>query len=354
MEPIDILTKQRDFFNTQQTKVPSYRKKSLQRLAKVVKQHESEIYKVLDKDLGKPKFESYITEYLMIVKEIKTMVGNLERWSLPERQKSSVLNFPSKDYLIPEPYGCTLHISPWNYPFQLSLATLVGAVAAGNTVVLKPSEHAPATSALLAKIITLSFEPEHVSVVEGDASAATALLDLRWDHIFFTGSTHVGKIIAKAAAKHLTPTILELGGKNPCIVDATAPIKLSAKRIVWGKYLNCGQTCIAPDYLLVEESIKEQLIKAIVTEITQAFGENPEDSSSYGRIAHQKHFNRMRSLIQDSPLIYGGQYNTETRYFCPTVLEVKDQNHPCMKDEIFGPILPILTYKKESEIDSII
>ena len=350
----EIHKNQRAFFKTQQTKNVSYRKDSLKRFQSVLKAEEKSIADALFQDLGKAEFEAYLTEYFVVMGELKTMIKNLEKWSQPRRVKSSALNFPSKDYLLPEPYGVCLQISPWNYPFQLSLATLIGAVAAGNTVVLKPSEHAPKTADLLAKLIAKAFDAQHVTVVNGDASAAKELLDLRWNHIIFTGSTSIGKIIAKAAAEHLTPTILELGGKNPCIIDASAPIQLTAKRIVWGKYVNCGQTCIAPDYLLVDESIKAPLLKALVEEIKSAYGEDASASHSYGRIAHQKHFDRIVNLIKGSELVYGGDSDSKSRYLGPTILEVKDTKHPTMAEEIFGPILPVLTYSNESELEPII
>ena len=342
------------FFKSQQTKNVAYRKDSLKRFQSVLKKEEKSITAALFNDLGKAEFEAYLTEYFVVMGELKVMIQNLEKWSQARRIKSSALNFPSKDYLLPEPFGVCLQISPWNYPFQLSLATLIGAVAAGNTVVLKPSEHAPKTANLLAELIAQAFDPQHVTVVNGDASAAKELLDLRWDHIIFTGSTHIGKIIAKAAAEHLTPTILELGGKNPCIVDASAPIQLTAKRIVWGKYVNCGQTCIAPDYLLVEESVKTPLLKALVEEIKKAYGEDASTAHSYGRIAHQRHFDRLVDLIKGSELVYGGDHDDKTRYFGPTLLEVQDTQHPTMAEEIFGPILPVLTYSNDNELEPII
>ena len=345
---------QRDFFKTQQTKNIQFREASLKRFLSVLKEEEEAILSALKSDLGKPDFEAYLSEYNVVVTEVKMMLKKLAYWSLPKRVKSSFLNFPSKDYLIPEPYGCLLQISPWNYPFQLSLTSLVGAVAAGNTVVLKPSEHAPKTASLLADIIAKSFSREHVAVVKGSVEEATDLLTLRWDHIMFTGSTHVGKIIAKAAAEHLTPTVLELGGKNPCIVDASAPIKLAAKRIVWGKFINCGQTCIAPDYILVDQRVKAKFIDSLKKEIENAYGSDPSQSNSYGRIAYDKHFDRLRSLIDNTPLIVGGENNASDNYFAPTLLETDDLSHPIMKEEIFGPILPILSYKKEEEIHSII
>ncbi len=350
----EIHKNQQAFFKTQQSKNVSYRKDSLKRFQRVLKQEEKVITDALFQDLGKAEFEAYLTEYYVVMAELKTMINHLELWSKPKRVKSSVLNFPSKDYLIPEPFGNLLQISPWNYPFQLSLATVVGAVAAGNTVVLKPSEQAPKTAALLAELIAKAFDPNHVTVVNGGVNVAKELLDLRWDHITFTGSTAIGKIIARAAAEHLTPTILELGGKNPCVVDATAPIQLTAKRIVWGKFVNCGQTCIAPDYLLVDSSIKDQLLTAITKEIKAAYGADAAQSKSYGRIAHQKHFDRMCNLIDENTIVYGGNHDAEKLYFEPTVLAVESLDHPSMQEEIFGPILPVISYNKEEEIHRII
>lgn len=343
-----------DFFNTQQTKNTTFRIQALKQFQSLLKLEEENINQALFEDLGKSKFEAYLTEYYVVMNELKIMIKNLTAWSKPKRIKASPLNFPSKDYILPEPYGCCLQISPWNYPFQLSIASLIGAVAAGNTVVLKPSELAPKTAALLSDIIAKGFDPKHVTVVNGDAKTAQALLAMRWDHIMFTGSTSVGKIIAKAAAEHLTPTLLELGGKNPCIVDESAPIQLSAKRIIWGKFINCGQTCIAPDYLLVNKKIKDQLLEAMVVEIKNAYGENAAISESYGKIAHLKHFDRMLHMIKDSELVYGGDHHRESRYFGPTLLQVENNSHPTMENEIFGPILPVLSYADEQEIDALI
>lgn len=350
----EILEKQRNFYHSQKTKDPKFRSNSLKQFLEHLTEFEPQVSKALHEDLGKSNFESFLTEFNVIKGETKKMIHSLESWSKPKRVKASLLNFPSKDYLIPEPYGCCLQISPWNYPFQLSLATLIGAVAAGNTVVLKPSEYAPNTSKLLAELISKSFTPEHVTVIEGAADTAKALLNERWDHITFTGSTMIGKIVAKAAAEHLTPTLLELGGKNPCIIDGSAPIEVTAKRIVWGKYLNCGQTCIAPDYLLVNEKVKESLVAALKKEIQAAYGDNPEISPSYGRIAHSKHFNRLVMLMEGSNLLHGGKTNAKTLYIEPTLLEVKDTEHPTMKDEIFGPILPVISYTDEKEIERIV
>ena len=268
---VDLIhKKQAVFFSSQITLSSAFRIKKLKKLLKTIVQKEKEIHQALFKDLRKSSFESMTSETIFVENEIRKMIRLLPSWNRPQRVQSSLLNFPSRDYIIPEPYGKTLLISPWNYPFQLAITPLVGAVAAGNTVVLKPSEFAPNTAKIINEIIAEVFEPEHVTVLEGNVLMATALLKKRWDYIFFTGSTAIGKIIAKAAAEHLTPTTLELGGKSPCIVDASAPIKMTAKRIVWGKFLNCGQTCIAPDFLLVDKKIKAELTQQIIKEIQKA------------------------------------------------------------------------------------
>ena len=261
-KPIDILyKKQKIFFDSQVTIPNAFRIKKLKALRKEINRREQDIYSALNKDLGKSEFESMTSEIVLVEKEITKMIKMLPLWNRPHRAKSSLVNFPSKDYLIPEPYGNTLIISPWNYPFQLAVTPLVGAIAAGNTVVLKPSEFAPYTSELIKEIIEKVFDEGHVAVLEGDGSVASDLLQKKWDYIMFTGSTSIGKIVAKAAAEHLTPTTLELGGKSPCVIDKTPPIGITAKRLVWGKFLNCGQTCIAPDYIIVHEDIKEKLIQ---------------------------------------------------------------------------------------------
>ena len=284
-----LIQNQKSFFESQITKSIDFRKKSLKKLLINIEKYENEIYDCLKNDLNKHKFESFVSEVYLVKKEIKYFIKNISSWSKTKKVKSSILNFYSKDYLTPEPYGLTLHISPWNYPFQLSLNSLIGAVGAGNTVVLKPSENSPHTSKLIKKIINESFNQEHVEVILGNKEVASELLEYKWDYIFFTGSTEIGKIVASKAANKLTPYTLELGGKNPCIVDETVPIGMTAKRIVWGKFLNCGQTCIAPDFIVANKLILEKLIEKIKYEIEISFGKNPQNSSSYGRIINEKH-----------------------------------------------------------------
>ena len=350
----NLYQKQKVFFDSQTTLPNAFRIKKLKALQKELGKREKDIYKALKNDLSKSGFESMASETVLVEKEIAKMIKMLPLWNRPHRAKSSLINFPSKDYIVPEPYGKTLIISPWNYPFQLSVTPLVGAVAAGNTVVLKPSEFAPHTASIIHSIIEAVFDEEHVAVVEGDASTATTLLKKQWDYIMFTGSTVVGKIVAKAAAEYLTPTTLELGGKSPCIVDETAPVSITAKRLVWGKFLNCGQTCIAPDYLLVHENIKDQLIQELILHIEKSFGKNQQDSTDYGRIVHQKHFNKLKKSLQNQKLVYGGQMDEKKLFFGPTLIENPPLESELMQEEIFGPILPITGYKEEEDIHNIL
>ena len=350
----NLYQKQKVFFDSQITLPNAFRIKKLKALQKELGKREKDIYEALKNDLSKSGFESMASETVLVEKEIAKMIKMLPLWNRPHRAKSSLINFPSKDYIVPEPYGKTLIISPWNYPFQLSVTPLVGAVAAGNTVVLKPSEFAPHTASIIHSIIEAVFDEEHVAVVEGDASTATTLLKKQWDYIMFTGSTVVGKIVAKAAAEYLTPTTLELGGKSPCIVDETAPVSITAKRLVWGKFLNCGQTCIAPDYLLVHENIKDKLIQEIILYIEKSFGKNQQDSTDYGRIVHQKHFNKLKKSLQNQKLVYGGQMDEKKLFFGPTLIENPPLESELMQEEIFGPILPITVYKEEEDIHNIL
>tara|TARA_B100001287_G_C22666640_1_gene523150 strand:+ start:609 stop:2000 length:1392 start_codon:yes stop_codon:yes gene_type:complete len=350
----NLYQKQKVFFDSQITLPNAFRIKKLKALQKELSKREKDIYEALKNDLSKSGFESMASETVLVEKEIAKMIKMLPLWNRPHRAKSSLINFPSKDYILPEPYGKTLIISPWNYPFQLSVTPLVGAVAAGNTVVLKPSEFAPHTASIIHSIIEAVFDEEHVAVAEGDASTATTLLKKQWDYIMFTGSTVVGKIVAKAAAEYLTPTTLELGGKSPCIVDETAPVSITAKRLVWGKFLNCGQTCIAPDYLLVHENIKDKLIQEIILHIEKSFGKNQQDSTDYGRIVHQKHFNKLKKSLQNQKLVYGGQMDEKKLFFGPTLIENPPLESELMQEEIFGPILPITGYKEEEDIHNIL
>jgi len=332
----------------------NFRKESLIKLLNAVIIHENEIIQALYDDFKKPAFEAVLTETSYVISELKYTIKNLKKWSKPRRVFPSLLNFPSKDYIYKEPYGKVLIIAPWNYPYQLALCPLIAAVAAGNQVVVKPSELTPKTSKIIAKIIAKVFDKNHVEVIEGGVEVSEQLLSKRWDYIFFTGSIAVGKIVAKAAAKNLTPVTLELGGKNPCIIDETANLKLAAKRIVWGKFMNAGQTCIAPDYILIQKDMKSHFVTFLKDEITKAYGENPSESPDFARIVNTKNCERLMNMIEKDKVIFGGQSNIKNCYVSPTLIEENSLDSQVMKAEIFGPILPILTYENETEIEAII
>ena len=349
-----IVNSQKDFFKTGKTKTITYRKQLLKQLQSELINQEDLIVKALYDDFKKPEFESVITETAIVLQDLKRTINNINKWAKPKRVFPSLLNFPSSDYLYSEPYGTVLIIAPWNYPYQLALAPLIGAVAAGNTVVLKPSELTPNTSALLTKIIKNVFPPEFVIVVEGGVDTSTKLLNQVWDYIFFTGSVSVGKIVAKAAAPNLTPITLELGGKNPCIIDKTANIKLTVKRIVWGKFLNAGQTCIAPDYILIDASIKNKFYEVLKDELITIYSKNPEKSSDFTRIINKKNFNRLSEMLTNENCVIGGQTNAEDLYISPTIIDEPSLNSKVMEDEIFGPILPVISFKNLNEINNII
>ena len=281
-------------------------------------------------------------------------VRKLKKWSKKKKVKGSIFNWPSSNYLIPEPYGQVLIITPWNYPFQLSLTPLIGAVGSGNTVIIKPSELAPNTSSVLNELICNVFPQNLVSVVEGDAETAKYLLDKKWDYILFTGSTKIGKIVAEKAAKHLTPTTLELGGKSPCIVDSNVDIDKTAKRIVSGKFVNCGQTCIAPDYVLVNNHVKSELISMLKKNIISTFGNIPYDSNSYGRIINKVNLLRLKENLNNQNIEFGGKIDENNLYVEPTLVIDPDINSEIMREEIFGPILPIISYENENDLNKIL
>lgn len=332
----------------------AFRKSTLVKLLHNIVLHENDIVEALYKDFKKPAFEAVLTETSYVIGDLKATIDNIYSWSKPKKIFPSLLNFPSKDYIYTEPYGKVLIIAPWNYPFQLALCPLIAAVAAGNSVVLKPSELTPNTASIISKIIRETFDVKHVVAILGDATVANDLLKKRWDYIFFTGSVAVGKIVAKAAAENLTPITLELGGKNPCIVDETANLALAAKRIVWGKFINAGQTCIAPDYILVKSQVKSKLINFLKEEITKAYGENPELSPDFARIINKKNWTRLFEMIDTTKVVFGGFLDIENLYIAPTLIAENDSNSILMQEEIFGPLLPILTYDNYGDIDKII
>ena len=332
----------------------NFRKETLTKLLNEIILHENEIVDALYLDFKKPAFEAVLSETNYVITELKDTIKNLEKWSKPKRVFPSLLNFPSKDYIYKEPYGKVLIISPWNYPFQLALCPLISAFAAGNQVVLKPSELTPKTSEIIKKIISTVFDNQNVKVMQGGIEIAQKLLSQRWDYIFFTGSVAVGKIVAKAAAENLTPVTLELGGKSPCIIDETDNMKLAAKGIVWGKFINAGQTCIAPDYILIQKDMKSHFVDYLKEEITKAYGENPKKSPDFARIINTKNWQRLDEMIDPEKVILGGQTDIDNCYISPTLIEESSLETKLMKEEIFGPILPILTYEKDNEIDAVL
>ncbi len=354
MNIAQIIQKQKDYFKTQRTKNISFRKKSLQNLKSEIQKREADIIDALYKDFKKSEFESYALEIGIILAELDLVIKKINAWSKPKTVLPTLINFPSWSKIYKDPYGSVLVIAPWNYPFQLAFSPLIGAVAAGNTAVLKPSELTPATSRIVSQIIENVFDQNHVCSIEGDVSVSQKLLEQRWDYIFFTGSVGVGKIVAKAAANFLTPTTLELGGKSPCIIDETANLKIAARRVVWGKFINGGQTCIAPDYLLIHKKVKEEFLKNFEQEIENFYGSNPQNSKDFPRIINTRNFNRLKSMLENENILIGGKLDANDLYIAPTLVNDSSLDSKVMKDEIFGPILPVLTYGSEDEIDPII
>ncbi|SOU87506.1 aldehyde dehydrogenase [Tenacibaculum dicentrarchi] len=354
MDISELVQAQKKIFSTQQTKDISFRKNALKKLQKELIKRENDIIKALYDDFKKSTYEAVMTETALVLAELKMTIKNLNDWSKPKRVLPTLLNFPSSAKIYKEPYGTTLIIAPWNYPHQLAFAPLIGAVAAGNTVVLKPSELTPNVSKITQEIISAVFDKNHVTVIQGGVAVSQKLLAERWDYIFFTGSVPVGKIVAKAAAEHLTPITLELGGKSPCIIDQTANIPLAAKRLVWGKFINAGQTCIAPDYLLIHQSVKEDFIKHFKQEIINTYTENPQNSTDFPRIVNTRNFDRLALLLKDENCLIGGQINRQEKYIAPTLIDQPSLDSEVMKEEIFGPIFPLISYEKETDLDAII
>lgn len=346
----NILEKQKEFFKSGKTLDIKFRIEYLKKLKKAIKNNELAIFEALRRDLGKSETEAYMCEVGLSLDEISYMIKNIKKFAKEKIVPTPITNFHSKSIVKLVPRGNVLIMSPWNYPFLLTIEPLVDAISAGNTVILKPSAYSPRTSDVVSKIISEVFPDEYVAVVKGGREENKQLLSYKYDYIFFTGSQSVGKEVLRSASEHLTPVALELGGKSPCIVDKTANISLTAKRIVFGKFLNCGQTCVAPDYILCEESIKSELLKAIKKEIKNQFGENPLENQNYGKIINEKHFNRVRNLIDFDKTIIGGKTNVEALKIEPTVLDNITWDDAVMKEEIFGPVLPILTFKTISEV----
>jgi acyl-CoA reductase-like NAD-dependent aldehyde dehydrogenase len=342
MEIQNIIQNQRIFFHTGKTRDVKYRRTALKKLKDIVFKYEDECLDALNLDLGKSRTEAYLTEFILIRDELKLTLKSIKKWSRARPVPTPIQLAMATSYRQPEPYGLTLIVSPWNYPLALSIVPLIGAIAAGNTVVVKPSELAPTTSTIITKIIKEAFDEKHIVSVEGGIDVANELLEHRYDYIFFTGGTAVGQIYYEAAAKHLTPVTLELGGKSPCIVDSNINISETARRIVFGKFLNCGQSCTAPDYILVHQSIKDKLIKWMIHHIEKMYGDLKAEDSEYPLIVNERHTERIASLIDKSKVIYGGEVDVDKRYISPTILDNITMDDDIMKEEIFGPLLPII------------
>lgn len=347
----NLLTKQRAYYQSGATIPAKFRVEQLKKLYEAVKKYQTEINDALKADLGKSHFEGFMCESGFALTEISYMIKHTKKFAKRKSVRTPLAQFKSHSYTQPTPYGNVLIMSPWNYPFLLTVDPLANAIAAGNTVILKPSAYSPATSKIVEKIISECFSDEYVAVVTGGRAENSALLEQKFDFIFFTGSQAVGKEVLRHAAEHLTPAVLELGGKSPCIVDASANIPLAAKRIVWGKYLNCGQTCVAPDHILCERSIKDDFIKAVIEEIKKQFDESPLENKDYGKIINEKHFNRLCGLIDEKKVVFGGNSSPDTCQIAPTVMDNVTYDDAVMGEEIFGPIMPIITF---DDFDSVV
>ncbi len=346
----ELLQKQKAFLHAQNSRSADSRKTALRRLYLSIRKHEQQIIRALQQDLHKSELEAYSSEVGIVLSEISYALKHLSGWMQPEKVRTPITHWGAKSYTLPEPYGVVLIISPWNFPFQLALSPLVGAIAAGNTAIIKPSELTPRTSAIIAAVAADAFDSDYVAVVEGDADASRQLLELQTDYIFFTGGNAVGKIVMEAASRWLTPVTLELGGKSPCIVHHDASVKTAAKRIAWGKFMNAGQTCVAPDYLYVHEQILEVFLAELKLAITELYGKDPLHNVNYTHIVNERHFDRLVRMQDGGNLIFGGQYDRSRLCIAPTLLLTEDWNHPIMQEEIFGPILPIVAYRDLDEI----
>lgn len=339
-----MIEKQRGYFMSGATLSVEKRLEMLKKLQVCIQKHEAEIHAALKKDLGKSGMESYMCETGMVLEEIRYMRKHVREFSRKKRVRTPLAQFAAKSFQIPSPYGVVLVMSPWNYPFLLTMDPVVEAVAAGNTVVVKPSAYSPNTTEVVKKVLEECFAPEYVSVVTGGRAENTYLLQAHFDYIFFTGSQAVGKEVMRHAAEHLTPVTLELGGKSPCVVERTANLKMAAKRIVFGKFLNCGQTCVAPDYVYCDAAVKDELVAEIQKQIRKQYGKNPLKNKNYGKIINEKHFGRLCGLMDERKIVCGGSRCEETLQVAPTVMDHVTFEDAVMQEEIFGPILPILTY----------
>ncbi len=350
MDIQSLVQKQREFFARGITKNPNFRKKQLLRLADSIRKYEYKINQALKNDLNKSRMESYMCEVGLSLSEINFLSRHLVNWSRDKYVPTPLAQFHSDSFIKSEPYGVTLVMSPWNYPFMLSIEPLAASISAGNCCIVKPSAYSPCVSAVIAEIIEATFPPEYVAVVQGGRDENSELLEQRFDYIFFTGSVAVGRLVMEKASKHLTPVTLELGGKSPCIVDKTADIKLAAKRIAFGKYLNSGQTCVAPDYLLIQSDVKQKFIAEFSKCVKNMFGDNPLENQSYTKMINKKHFDRVNGLIKGEKIIFGGGSSEESLKIEPTLLDEVSPESPIMQEEIFGPVLPIMTFNHPTEV----
>lgn len=346
----ELIEKQRFYYTTGVTRDVAFRLCQLKRLKKAIQSYERKIGEAFMADLHKSAYETYLTEISIVYQELEQHIRNLRRWSKPRRVKTPLHLMGAKSRIIFEPLGVVLIIAPWNYPFQLLISPLIGALAAGNCAVLKPSPYVPRISRVIAEMIASVYDQDYVAVAEGGRNVNTALLAERFDYIFFTGSPSLGKVVMKAAAEYLTPVTLELGGKSPCIVAPDADIERTARRVVWGKFLNAGQTCIAPDYLMAHVDVKEKLIERIGYYIRRFYGEDPEKSPDYARIVRIEAVERIEGLMKKGRIRIGGSVQKESRYIAPTVIDEVLPDDPVMQEEIFGPVLPVLEYRQESEV----
>jgi aldehyde dehydrogenase (NAD+) len=349
-----IIQSQENFFNTGVTKDIQFRLRSLKVMKSAIVAHQDRLYDALHADMHKPAFEAYTGEVGFVLQELNLQIRKIKKWASPTRVRSPLVHFISKSFIYPEPYGRVLIFSPWNFPFQLAFTPLIGALSAGNCVILKPSQHIPNTASVMEEIIEQNFDPEYIGFFKGGREINQLLLEEKYEYIFFTGSPGVGRQIMSKAAADLTPVSLELGGKNPCVVHKDAHLEFAAKRITWGKFYNAGQSCVAPDYLLVHEDVRERFVEKMISFIHDFYGEEPKKSPDYLRIVNSSNTERLQKLITSGNVVTGGETDLENRYIAPTILDGVMPDDPVMLEEIFGPILPVLSYKTLDEVIGLI
>ena len=351
---LHLVEAQRNYFSSGKTRDVNYRLEQLKALKKAIKNYEPKIYKALKTDLHKSEYEAYMTETSVVFTELNYHISKIRKWAKPRRINTPYFLLPSSSRIYSEPYGCTLIIAPWNYPFQLLINPLIGAISAGNCAILRPSPYTPHVSAVLKEMVEKTFPSEYITVLEGSKEENQILLAEKFDYIFFTGSSGFGKAVMKAAAEHLTPVTLELGGKSPCIIDRDADINAAARRVAWGKLLNAGQTCIAPDHVWVHAEVKEAFVASVIRNIEKFYGEDAQQSSDFPRIVNQEAWERLTKYLHEGKVIYGGKSDANDRYISPTIIDDFDPEGEMMQDEIFGPILPIRQFSKISEVATFI